>query len=100
MNTKKFGKHSAVLSGRKHYRKLVKLLDYNELVSYKYLPQMISSLCKSISLKGSVQMKGLLFDIQVSKITDDKFVSRRALIQTASLMALHSEVKLFDANLT
>ena len=51
-------------------------------------------------LKGSVQMKGLLFDIQVSKITDDKFASRRALIQTASLMALHSEVKLFDANLT
>ena len=100
MNTKKFGKHSAVLSGSKHYRKLVKLLDYNELVSYKYLPKMISSLCKSISLKGSVQMKGLLFDIQVSKITDYKFASRRALIQTASLMALHSEVKLFDANLT
>ena len=61
---------------------------------------MISSLCKSISLKGSVQMKGLLFGIQVSKITDGKFASRRALIQTASLMALHSEVKLFDANLT
>ena len=61
---------------------------------------MISSLCKSISLKGSVQMKRLLFDIQVSKITDGKFASRRALIQIASLMALHSEVKLFDANLT
>ena len=72
-----------MVSGRKHNRKLVKLLDYSELVSYKYLPKMIKMPCKSISSKG--------FD---ENIESGEFASRSALIQTASLRALHSDVKM------
>ena len=66
---KEFGKHIVMVSGGKHNRKLVKLLDYSELVSYKYLPKMIKIPCKSISSKGSVQKRGFFFNIQGSKLS-------------------------------
>ena len=58
-----------MVSGGKHNRKLVKLLDYSDLVSYKYLPKMIKIPCKSISSKGFVQKRGFFFNIQGSKLS-------------------------------